>query len=54
MDEKNIAPDIQRAIIDSLNGIQIGNLPYYSTFGQAHFGRGLSFQGIMSDQADIG
>ena len=54
LNEKETAPDIQKAIIGSLNGIQMSNLPHRYTFGQTHFGRGLSLQGIMSDQADIG
>ena len=54
LDDKEAAPDIRKAIIGSLNGIQIGNLPHQYTFGRAHFGHGLSLQGIMSDQADIG
>ena len=53
MEEKETAPDIQKAIIGSLSGLQIDNLPHQYTFGIAHFGRGLSLQGIMSDQADI-
>ena len=53
LDEKGTAPNIRKAIIGSLNGIRIGNLPHRYTFGRAHFGQGLSLQGIMSDQADI-
>ena len=38
LDEKGTAPDIWKAIIGSLNDIQIGNLPHQYTFGCAHFG----------------
>ena len=38
LDEKEIAPNIRKAIIDSLNGMRIGNLPHQYTFGRAHFG----------------
>ena len=54
MEEKETAPKIQQAIIVSMKCVQRGNHPYPSTFGRAHFGRGLSLQSILSDQADIG
>ena len=35
-------------------GMRSGNHPHTSTFGRAHFGRGLSLQSILSDHANIG
>ena len=53
LDEKETAPDLQKFIIGSLNGVQIGNLPHKYTFDRANFGLRISLQGIKSDQADI-
>ena len=54
MEENETAPNKERAIIGSMNGVQSGNHPHPSTFERAHFGRGLSLQSILSDQADTG
>ena len=54
MEEKETSSEIQRAIIGSMKGVWSGNHPHPFTFGRAHFGRGLSLQNILSNQADIG
>ena len=54
MEEKEIAPEIQLAIIGKMKGIRSGNHPHPFTFGRSQFGRGLSLQSILSDQSDIG
>ena len=54
MEDKETAPDIQRAIIGSMNVVKRDNNPHPLSFGHAHFGRGLSLQSILSDEAEIG
>ena len=54
MEEKEIAPEIQRAIIGSMKDVWSGNYPHPFAFGHAHFGRGLFLQSILTDQADMG
>ena len=54
MEEKKTAPEIQRVIIGNLMGMRSGHQPRPSTSGGAHFSRGLSLQGILCDQADLG
>ena len=53
MEEKETAPELQQAIIGGMNGVRSGTRPHPYTFGRANFGRGLSLQSILSDQADI-
>ena len=53
MEEKETAPEIQRAIIGNMMGMRSGHQPPPSTFGRAHFGQGLSLQSMLSDQTDI-
>ena len=54
MEEKETAPELQRAIIGNLMGMRTGNQPHPSTFGCAHFGCGLSLHSILYNQADLG
>ena len=54
MEEKETAPELQRAITGNLMDMRTGNQPRPSTFGRAHFGRGLSLQSILCDQTDLG
>ena len=54
LEDKETASNLQKAIIGSLNNVQICNLPHQYIFGNAHSGQGLSLQNIMSDQAEIG
>ena len=54
MEEMETAPEIHRVIVRNLMGMRSGHQPRPSTFGRAHFGRGLSLQSILGDQADLG
>ena len=53
LEDKDIAPALQRAIIGSMKGARSGTHPHPSTYGRAQFGCGLSLQSIVSDQVDI-
>ena len=53
LEENETTPDLQKATIDILTGVQTCSIPHQYSFGQANFGVGLTFQGIMFDQADI-
>ena len=53
LEEKETAPDLQKAIIGILTGVRIGSLPRQYSFGQANFGLGLTLQAIIRDQANI-
>ena len=52
--EKEMSPDLHKAIIGILTSVRKDNQTHQYYFGQTNFGHDITLPRIMRDQADIG
>ena len=54
MKEKKTNPELQEAILDALNSIQVNRDPVHNMYNNHEFGKGLSLGWIMHTQRSAG